>query len=417
MMETIKEIKIPEQALPKLVKIKDLIYYEGPLLSHYKSEFGENYLFYWVDSDDKFNRWLVFRTSEIILEKYISKEITLLEVMSDINIGIVFKIDVDDCLTRHNLSLIEFNDLPNSYLPSNKSYYCFKAVTSDDQLEEISNSQHKGVLQAYFNNSDKIGKGTIELDVFAQSLNDFAKINLGLSRLFIIKERANFKKNVPRYSKKKEHRFDEMPYLNATKFTYFGNTSNSFGALFKTKTSANNDKIEEAYIRYLMNFFEISGDPKKVEEFFRGLDKSIIESFKNLLRTINRTKMQFNLNYINSETHFKASEYLNYESAIKILNNIDALSGIDTIDIKCSGRFTALNLNTGSYRFAIYDDENKEVGYSIGYLDNDRREMAFKIKWGQTYRIIIERKISKRIGQKNQSKRDTIISFSENGNE
>lgn len=33
----------------KLIKVADLIYHDGPLLSHYVSNKGENYLFYWVD--------------------------------------------------------------------------------------------------------------------------------------------------------------------------------------------------------------------------------------------------------------------------------------------------------------------------------------------------------------------------------
>lgn len=35
----------------KLIKVADLIYHDGPLLSHYVSNKGENYLFYWVDVD------------------------------------------------------------------------------------------------------------------------------------------------------------------------------------------------------------------------------------------------------------------------------------------------------------------------------------------------------------------------------
>lgn len=40
----------------KLIKVADLIYHDGPLLSHYVSNKGENYLFYWVDVDNEYNR-------------------------------------------------------------------------------------------------------------------------------------------------------------------------------------------------------------------------------------------------------------------------------------------------------------------------------------------------------------------------
>ena len=58
-------------------KIADLIYFEGPLLSHFVSAKGDDYLFYWVDSDDKDNRWLVLRVNIASLQKYITREATL----------------------------------------------------------------------------------------------------------------------------------------------------------------------------------------------------------------------------------------------------------------------------------------------------------------------------------------------------
>ena len=35
-------------------KIADLIFFEGPFLSHYVSDKGDDYLFYWVDKDAVF---------------------------------------------------------------------------------------------------------------------------------------------------------------------------------------------------------------------------------------------------------------------------------------------------------------------------------------------------------------------------
>lgn len=35
-----------------LRKVADLIYFDGPFLSHYVSKSGDNYLSYWVDCDE-----------------------------------------------------------------------------------------------------------------------------------------------------------------------------------------------------------------------------------------------------------------------------------------------------------------------------------------------------------------------------
>ena len=77
-------------------KIADLIFFEGPLLSHYVSEKGDDYLFYWVDRDEADNRWLVLRVSLANLQKYIAKELTLLQLIESPNDGYLYTVDVDN---------------------------------------------------------------------------------------------------------------------------------------------------------------------------------------------------------------------------------------------------------------------------------------------------------------------------------
>ncbi|MCP4984869.1 MAG: hypothetical protein GY928_02030 [Colwellia sp.] len=119
-MEKVKETLIPKNSLPKMIKIKDLIYFDGPLLSHFETIYNENFLFYWVDANQDFNRWLIFRTSEELIDKYTEKKKSLLELITDENIGNFYKIDIDNDLNHNNLSIIEFKDIPESYLPEKK---------------------------------------------------------------------------------------------------------------------------------------------------------------------------------------------------------------------------------------------------------------------------------------------------------
>lgn len=58
-MKTINGIPVTLD-ISSFIKIADFIYYDGPLLSHYISDRGENYLFYWVDVDNNFNRSYFF---------------------------------------------------------------------------------------------------------------------------------------------------------------------------------------------------------------------------------------------------------------------------------------------------------------------------------------------------------------------
>jgi hypothetical protein len=109
-------------------KIADLIYFEGPFLSHYVSSKGDDYLFYWVDRDDNDNRWLVLRVSLANLQKYIGKEITLRELIENPNDGYLYSVDVNDDINYHDVKLVQPSSLPEEYLPEADSYYAFEPI-------------------------------------------------------------------------------------------------------------------------------------------------------------------------------------------------------------------------------------------------------------------------------------------------
>ena len=107
----------------KLTKVSDLIYFDGPLLSHYMSSKGENYLFYWVDVDEIYNRWLVVRTDIVTIQQYLDKKISLYTVMSTPNDGFLYMVDIDANASYHNIQLIQVDSLPEDYLPGQDSLY------------------------------------------------------------------------------------------------------------------------------------------------------------------------------------------------------------------------------------------------------------------------------------------------------
>lgn len=113
-------------------KMADLVYFDGPFLSHYVSDKGDDYLFYWVDRDETDNRWLVLRVSLANLQKYIGKELTLRELIENPNDGFLYSVDVDNNLHYHNVKLVQPSALPESYLPDEDSYYAFEPIPTMD---------------------------------------------------------------------------------------------------------------------------------------------------------------------------------------------------------------------------------------------------------------------------------------------
>lgn len=133
-MREIEGYKI-EYDFSNFKKIADLIYLDGPFLSHYVSSKGDDYLFYWVDSDDKDNRWLVLRVSLANLHKYIGKEMSLRELIESPNDGYLYSVDVDNDIRYHNVKLVQPSALPEDYLPETDSFYTFESIPAEDAAE------------------------------------------------------------------------------------------------------------------------------------------------------------------------------------------------------------------------------------------------------------------------------------------
>jgi hypothetical protein len=108
-----------------LAKVSDLIYFEGPLLSHFQSASNDHYLFYWVDVDDNFNRWLVVRVTLDRLQSYVNGLMGLYNLLSHPEDGYLYKIDIDEELEYNDCQMIFVVDLPENYLPEKGSLYKF----------------------------------------------------------------------------------------------------------------------------------------------------------------------------------------------------------------------------------------------------------------------------------------------------
>lgn len=90
----------------KITKISDLIYFDGPLLSHYIYDAGDNFLFYWLDADREFNRWMIVRTSEEAIRKYVGKDIPLIQLIRNSPDNFVRLVDVDSDFEYHNSQIV-----------------------------------------------------------------------------------------------------------------------------------------------------------------------------------------------------------------------------------------------------------------------------------------------------------------------
>ena len=137
-METLEGTQIANLGL-NLKRQGDLLYHEGPLLSHFANTENpnEHYLYKWTDCDESANRWLIFKVFNTAFEPFFNKEMTLLQMISAN--PFVYFIDLDNNVDEKKVFICSTNKIPSDYLPSENSFF-----------DETQYEQYAFELKAYF---------------------------------------------------------------------------------------------------------------------------------------------------------------------------------------------------------------------------------------------------------------------------
>ena len=107
-----------------LIRVDDLIYFDGPLLSTYKKEDGSLFLILWVDNTATDNRWCVIPVEDETLTSFLDKEITLRDVINKTE-NVIFKdlYSEGNELLEREVKKVLVKDIPEEYMPTNESYF------------------------------------------------------------------------------------------------------------------------------------------------------------------------------------------------------------------------------------------------------------------------------------------------------
>ena len=107
-----------------LIRVDDLIYFDGPLLSTYKKENGSLFLILWVDNTATDNRWCVIPVEDETLTSFLDKEITLRDVINKTE-NVIFKdlYSEGNELLERQVKKVLVKDIPEEYMPTNESYF------------------------------------------------------------------------------------------------------------------------------------------------------------------------------------------------------------------------------------------------------------------------------------------------------
>jgi hypothetical protein len=121
-MEDLISYKIDRWPFRDFHYVCDLIDFEGPILVHYSNN-SHNALYYWVDSNEKFNRWLCFEVKQIELYNYLFKNISLFELIRKKNNEPFFIVEIDKDLKYSNFQMLQGYLIPEKYYPDYDSIF------------------------------------------------------------------------------------------------------------------------------------------------------------------------------------------------------------------------------------------------------------------------------------------------------
>lgn len=390
----------------KLIKVADLIYYDGPLLSHYISQKGENYLFYWVDVDSECNRWIVVRTDIYSIQQYIEKKITLRTIIMHPNDGFVYVADVDDAVNYRSVKLISADNLPEDYTPTEDSYYTFE-IEDDIDLAAISQKYSSGILEVHISGKD-VKYGSIPLNKFAPIMPKIEEIRKSMSSKFI----KRVKRGNAQLDKGAKQNMDRELRLD-TQYEYMYSLAGSVRIILKpiNRQTSFETTYSDDFAKDLIGLFKSGYDKESIMEFSGRYDKNILKKYNDFVSFLNHSDLALGVKWCNFNSNTSFRQDITVDDTKKILSNLSDFEFDDKEEIKLCGKFYSLNIKSGSYAFESSEGDDFK---SIGYLDEDRRQMAFGISFNKTYQVVIERKTTEPVGGKEKIK-DTLISFVECG--
>lgn len=392
--------------IKNLIKVSDLIFFDGPLLSHYISHRGENYLFYWVDVDDIANRWLIIRTDIFTIQEYLDKKITLYDVITNPNDGFVYLIDIDDETNFSNCQIVQISQLPDDYIPAEDSFYNFE-LRDDINLSAISQKYSSGILEIHISGRD-VKYGSIPLHKFAPIIPKIEDIRKSMSSKYIKNKKQKKDKNT-------KQNIDRKLRLD-THYEYLYSLAGSIRIILKpinNQISINDASFGETFADDFAREFTglfVSGYSKdEILKYSNNYDKQVIKKYDNFISYLNEENLSVGLKWYNATSQASINENIDIADMGKILTNLSDFEYDNTEEISIEGKFYSLNVRTGSYSFESSEGDDFK---SSGYFNSTCKQNAYSVSFNKKYKVIIERKTTEKVGRK-EDKKDTIVSLIE----
>ncbi len=174
-MKQLQGYKLNAHSFNNFQKVGDLVYFDGPLLSVFHDENNESWVYGWVDSDNQYNRWIIFKTSFRSLSSYLKGEMSHYDLIKNCKKREVFFADLDNDIQYHNVIVMSAEHVPNEYLPE---LYVFHDDEESSHMEAIQNYVKEGLEKVKKKKLERLYKKFQFIRQYKESLINHAQSKL-----------------------------------------------------------------------------------------------------------------------------------------------------------------------------------------------------------------------------------------------
>lgn len=383
--------------ISKLTKVCDLIYFEGPLLSHYVHISGDNYLSYWVDNDESDIRWLVFRVGITALQNYTQKKSSLYELILNTDEGFVNVVDINSDGNIAASRIVAVQDLPADYLPDSDSYY-EPSMEREADTSSLSLANKCGIFEIHFSGSG-VNYGNMPFSQYSELLQKVEDVRLCLAKKFIERIKRSESYN-NQNAKQKKLSLTEL--RQNTTFQYLYSLAGSVRILLKptsleaTFAETTADAFANELIRLLKSGYNESDLRKYATEY--GQDALL--KFEELLKALKKSNIDVEMSWTNSVANIYISQSINEKNRNLMLSNLSN-SIENTEDLTMRGKFYSLNIKSARFSFESSGDNKETIS---GSFDDALTDKIRSLSFEQEYEIFVERKIRSGVAKKQEPK-------------
>ena len=104
-------------------KLGDLLFHEGPLISHVVNQKNEDFIMTWCGADNEYNRWMLYKSTFLLLHQFFQGILTLRDLILNNPDGFVYFVDIDDNIDWKKACKINVQHIDPGFLPGKYSTY------------------------------------------------------------------------------------------------------------------------------------------------------------------------------------------------------------------------------------------------------------------------------------------------------